>query len=256
MRIRHSFALIMTAALLLLAACAGGSSAPADEAPSAAPPAAEEESAAEPETESSAEADSAAETDAATAAGMRTFVVVPEESKASYLVDEEFFAGALEKLGIAAGEYDVVGSTQEIEGELSLNLAEASIGPSEFRVNIATLSTDQNRRDRWIRENRDGPQLQDHPLALFSATAVENAPEDYVEGTEATFQLLGDMTIRDVTQPVVFDVTATLEGESITGTAIAAMKLTDFGIDPPSFANTLTVADDFFVQVDFTAVDR
>jgi hypothetical protein len=42
----------------------------------------------------------------------------------------------------------------------------------------------------------------------------------------------------------------------VTGTATTAIKLTDFGITPPDFANTLTVADDMGIEVNFTAREQ
>lgn len=239
---------LLTLLMSLLAACGGTPPAAVETAPAAAD--APAESASE-ESTASDNTEQAADSAVSDAAGLTRYVILPEASKASYLVDEVFLAGALDKLGIAAGDYDIVGSTTEIEGELLLDLAQTAIGPSEFRVNVASLTTDQDRRDNWIREN--GPKLNDYPLAVFVATGVENAPSDYVEGEETTFQLLGDLTIREITQPVTFDVTATLADDTITGVAQTALKLTDFGIDPPNFANTLKVADDFMVQVELTA---
>ena len=61
------------------------------------------------------------------------------------------------------------------------------------------------------------------------------------------------MTIRDLTTPATFAVTATYQGNTITGVAVAALKMTDFGITPPDFANTLTVKDDFEAKLEFTA---
>jgi polyisoprenoid-binding protein YceI len=186
-------------------------------------------------------------------AGQRTFVIVPEESRASYLVDEEFFSGALEKLGIPAGAQDIVGSTQAIEGQLQLNLDDlsAALGDNSFQVSLNTLATDQADRDKWIRE--DGPRFDDFPLATFKATSIEGAPAAYNEGDEVSFKLAGDLTIRDVTQPVAFDVTATLTGDTLTGVAATRLRMSEFGIEPPSFANTLTVADEFGIEVQFVA---
>ena len=65
--------------------------------------------------------------------------------------------------------------------------------------------------------------------------------------------MVGDLTVREVTQPIAFDVTARLVGDTLTGVATARAKMSDFGIDPPNFANTLTVADDFGMEVVFTA---
>ena len=46
----------------------------------------------------------------------RTFVIVPDKSKASYTVTEEFFAGALRPLGIDPGFNTAFGWTRNIRG--------------------------------------------------------------------------------------------------------------------------------------------
>jgi polyisoprenoid-binding protein YceI len=190
---------------------------------------------------------------AAGAGGLRTFVIVPSESKAMYLVDEEFFSGALAKYGIAAGDSDVVGTTQAFEGQIQLNLDDLSsaLGDNHFTVQMNTLTTDRELRDGWIREN--GPRFNDYPLATFRATAIEGAPGSYSEGEEVSFRLSGDLTIRQITKPVTFDVTASLTGDTLTGVATTRLLMSDFGIEPPNFANTLTVADEFGIEVHFTA---
>ena len=188
--------------------------------------------------------------------GLRTFVIVPGESKASYMVNEEFFEDALAKYEIQIGLSDTIGSTQEIEGELQLNLDDLSapLGVNRFTVNLATFTSNQPLRDRWIRQN--GPQFNQFPNAEFTATAIEDTPDTYSEGDEVQFKLVGDLTIREITQPVAFDVTAKLEGDTITGVATAQLLMTDFGIDPPSFANTLTVGNEFAIQLEFAAEEQ
>lgn len=183
----------------------------------------------------------------------RTFVIVPEESRASYIVDEEFFSAALNKLGIPPGKVKVTGSTQSIEGFLQLDLADlaAPLGESRITVRINTLTTDRDDRDRWIREK--GPRLNDYPIATFVATAIADAPSSYTEGEEVRFKLIGDLTIREVTRSVTFEVTASLSGDTLRGVARTRLLMSDFGIEPPSFANTLTVADEFELEIQITA---
>jgi polyisoprenoid-binding protein YceI len=218
-----------------LAACAGASAPPAAPTATVAP---------------------AAQPQQPVAEGARRFVVVPAESSAAYVVDEEFLAGALAKLGIDAGLQKITGSTNEVTGELQLKLDDPqnALVSGEFTVNLPSLKTDQDRRDSWIRDN--ALESNRFPVAKFVATSINNAPASYTDGAEVTFQLLGDLTVRDITQPVTFDVTATLTSDTIKGVATTAMKISSFGFDPPNFANTLTVADDFTIQVELTAKEQ
>jgi polyisoprenoid-binding protein YceI len=239
-------------AMLVLTACGGGSEPTPEPTNTPAPePTATPEPA--PQAEESDDASSAEGETPTTATGMRTFVIVPEESTASYSVEEEFFQGAVDRLGVILGLVDTVGSTQEIEGQLQLNLDDLSsaLGDNQFTVNIESLTSDQPRRDQRIREaNLESSK---YPLATFSATAIEGAPDSYSEGEEVSFQLVGDITIREITQPVTFDITASLSGDTISGMATALLTMTDFGFDPPNFADMFTVEDEFTVEVEFTA---
>jgi polyisoprenoid-binding protein YceI len=186
--------------------------------------------------------------------GMRIFAVVPGESTASYIVDEEFFQGALEKYGIALGKQKITGSTDRVNGVLQLNVTTAELGTAEFTVDLPSLITGRDERDNWIRDN--ALESNRYPMATFLASEVRNPPAGYDEGQEVTFQLAGDITIRQTTLPVVWDVTASLAGNTIRGVAETRLKMTDFGITPPSFAGTLTVQDDFSVRVDFVAREQ
>lgn len=237
--------LIATLSIGILSGC--GSSTPE--------PTATAEPAAPPSTDAASDG-SSTDTLATIDDGSRWFEILTEESMASYIVQEEFFSGALAKLGIEAGNQEITGSTQEISGELRIRLEEdrSEFISGQFTVDISQLATDREQRDEWIRDN--ALESNRYPIAVFTATAVEGAPALYTEGEETTFQLLGDLSVRDVTLPVAFDVTATLEGDMLNAVATTALKITDFGFDPPSFANTLTVADDFVIRVEIVAQEK
>ena len=190
-----------------------------------------------------------------TAGGMRTFVIVPEESSASYLADEEFFEDALAKLGINAGKADVVGTTENVQGQIQFDLQDlaAPLGETTITADLGALKTDQGNRDRWLQENGGGPQFASSPLASFTATGINGLPAAYSEGEEVQFELSGDMTVRETTIPVVFAVTAVVSGNTLTGTAETRLLMSDFGIQPPNFARTLSVADEFGIRVNLVA---
>lgn len=233
--------LLFLTLLVLLAGCGAGVETPAPDEPTVAP--AEATAAPAPSIPASA------------VPGMRTFVVVPGESTASYLVDEEFFAAALSKYNISAGKKVTVGSTQEVAGSLALELgADQPLGPNRFTVDLPSLTSDQSLRDGWIRDN--ALESNKFPEAVFVATSISGAPGSYTDGTEVSFQMVGDLTVRSISLPATFDVTATLSGDTITGVAEAKVKMSDFGVTPPNFANTLVVADLFTIRIELTAKEQ
>ena len=88
---------------------------------------------------------------------------------------------------------------------------------TEITVDLRTLTSDKNRRDQRIREQ--WLESNTYPYATFVSTELQGGPESYTEGEEVSFKLVGDMTIREQTRPVTWDVTAKLEGDTVTGTA-------------------------------------
>lgn len=222
---------------LMLVACGGTAVSPTPE-PTTAPP--------EPEP-----AQEEAEL-APAAGGGRTFVVDTAVSQASFIVNEEFLVDALTKLGIEAGETVVVGTTPGVTGEIQLDFDSPEIvQAAQFTVDMTGLATDQNRRDKWLTENAITTGV--FPQATFVATSASGLPASINDGEPVDFQLTGDLTVRDVTNSVTFEVTAVLTNNTIEGTATLPLKMSDFGITPPDFANTLTVADDFMIEVALTA---
>lgn len=208
-----------------------------------------------PEVAAADSAYPAAEGSDNTAASTRTFVIVPEESSASYVVVETFLEGAADRLGIDAGTVDTVGTTQDISGQMTLSFGETvSLVSGSFEVNISTLASDQNRRDSTIQD--DFLESGRFPVATFTATSIENFPSPYREGSDVAFQLVGDLTIRETTQPVTLEVTASLADGTITASAVAPLTMSNFGVEPPAFAGILSVEDEFQVALDIVAVEQ
>ncbi|MEM7111527.1 MAG: YceI family protein [Chloroflexota bacterium] len=185
----------------------------------------------------------------------RRFTIVPESSQASYSVGEEFFANAVERLGVELGTTVTVGSTNEVEGSFTLDFAQPfPLLENHFVVNIQSLTSDQPRRDERLREQ--GLNSNRFPLAEFVANGVEGFPENYSEGEEITFDLVGEMTIREVTNPMVFTVTAVLSNSQLAGTAVGTMLMTDYGFEPPSIGDFFTVEDEVLLTVEFVAAEE
>lgn len=237
--------LLLVLVLALLAGCSTSQATPAapvEEAPAGQTPA--EQSVTQEVPAQTGEAPTSGENNAAPA-GAVTYVIVPEESSASYEVGEVFF-NQNNRHNIA------VGSTQAIQGSVTLDAANPqSAQVSAITVDISALQSDEAMRDNRIR--RQWLQSSTYPLATFTPTAITGLPAAYTEGEQVNFQVTGDLTIRDDTQSVTFDVTARLENGELRGSASTLILMTDFGFDPPSIAGILQAENEVNVRFDFVA---
>lgn len=181
----------------------------------------------------------------------RVFRIDAGPSKAAYVVDEELFADATRKYGLEVGKTVVVGETQDLVGLMQLDLDQRLIGGNRFVVFLPTLKTDQALRDGWIREN--ALESDRFPLAIFVAERLLNAPDTYLEGEEVLFQLEGELALRGTSLPAVWDVAASLSGATIQGSMQTRLRMSSLGFEPPDFAGTLTVQDEFTIRIDFVA---
>lgn len=193
--------------------------------------------------------------DDTTTATTRTYTVVTDQSNASYIVAETFFAGAQERLGIEAGLVDTIGTTQDVSGDMTINFGETiELVSGTFEVNIQALTSDQSRRDERIQEQY--LESAAFPIATFEATAIENFPNPYREGAEVTFDLIGNLTVRETTLPVTFETNAVLSGDTITAGAVTTLLMSDFGVTPPDFSGLFTVEDEFQVTLLITMIEQ
>lgn len=182
-------------------------------------------------------------------AAARTFQIVADQSEASYQVSEEFFNRPVNLV-------NAVGRTNAIEGEFQLNISENQVQLTEnqFKVDLRTLTSDETRRDQRIRDQ--WLESNTYPWAEFKATAIENFPAEAAEGQDVSFKLTGDMTVREITKPQTFEVTARLDGDTFTGTAVTNLLMQDYGFEPPSILGILSVTDGVTVTVNFVATEK
>ena len=147
----------------------------------------------------------------------------------------------------------VVGTTDQVAGQLSVNLADLSqTQVGIIQINARTLATDNNFRNRAIQnEILDTGSFE---FITFTPTGIEGLPASATVGEAISFNLVGDLTIRDITLPATFTVEATAVSETqIVGTATAVVNRTDFGLQIPSVPNVANVEEQVELYIDFTA---
>jgi polyisoprenoid-binding protein YceI len=179
---------------------------------------------------------------AASTGDLTRYQLVSENSEARYLVHEQLANHSLPN--------DAVGRTRVVSGVLVVG-ADGSVvaGESHFVVDLTTLQSDEDRRDRFIQRNT--LETSQYPTAEFVPTEIRGLPSPLPASGAATFQLIGDMTVHGVTHPVTWDVTATLDNGQLTGTAKTQFTFEDFGMSPPSAFVVLSVEDNVRLELDF-----
>jgi polyisoprenoid-binding protein YceI len=186
------------------------------------------------------------EATAATSSGLTVFQISQAESEARFIIFEELRGRPL----------DVVGRSNQVAGELAVDpadLSNAQVGV--IQINARSLATPDDQRNRAIRNrilNTDA-----YEFITFTPTEVRGLSGSAAPGDSKSFQLAGELTIRDVTQPVVFDVTVTAESATrLTGSARATINRADFNLIIPSVPSVANVGETVRLELDFVALAK
>ncbi|MDB4875044.1 MAG: YceI family protein [Gemmatimonadetes bacterium] len=169
------------------------------------------------------------------------FVVAPTGNEARYRVQEQL-------IGVDFPN-EAVGVTHDITGGLLVEPNGTVVtDSSRITVTLTNLKSDKDRRDLFIKkrtlETEKFPTVQLVPRTFTGLTAKPGA-------APCTFEVIGDLTVRGVTRPTTWKVSARAEGDDIVGTASTAFTFKDFSMDQPSVAVVLSVADTIKLEYDF-----
>jgi polyisoprenoid-binding protein YceI len=173
--------------------------------------------------------------------GVMVYQISQDDSEVRFNIHEE----------LRGQPKDVIGTSNQVAGELAVDLNDLSTAQlGEIVVNARTLQTDDNRRNQAIR-NRILFTDQ-YELIKFNPTQVSGLSGSAAPGQSFTFQVTGDLTIKDVTKPVTFDVTVTVESaERLMGSAKTSIALADFNLAVPSVPFVANVGETMALEIDF-----
>lgn len=145
--------------------------------------------------------------------------VIAEGSEAGYRVDEV----------LNGTDVTVTGRTSQVSGSITvdgLSIAEAS-----FEVDVASIATDSDSRDRYFRDN--ALNASSHPTATFVLTepaTLEAAPKS---GEVVEHEFTGELTLAGVTRAVTFTAQARTDGSTAEITGQIPVAFADFGVVAP-----------------------
>jgi polyisoprenoid-binding protein YceI len=171
------------------------------------------------------------------------FVILTEQSEARFYINE-----------VLRGEpKQVEGINQDISGVISIDsLDPLSVSIQPVEVPAGSFVTDNGFRNRAISDAI--LQAGRYPTIVFTPTAIDGLPESAEPGEAYTFEVTGDLTIRETTLPVTFQVSLTAEStDRISGLASTTIQRADYGLNIPSVPQVADVSQEVTLEFDFSA---
>lgn len=175
-------------------------------------------------------------------AGVR-LTVAPSGNQVRYRVREQLVGRDLPN--------DAVGETAAVTGAIVLDASGRVVkDQSSIVVNVTGLTSDSDRRDGYVqRRLLEGEQ---HPTVTLVPSEIHGLTGAVPASGTANLHLMGDLTVKGVTRPTAWQVTARFEGNQVTGSASTAFTFEEFGLTQPRVPVLLSVADTIRLEYDFT----
>ncbi len=181
--------------------------------------------------------------DASAAQSVR-YRIVPEESEVRYRVRER-----IARLDFPS---DAVGTTREITGEIALDDHGEMAASSRFEVDLRTLKSNRDRRDRYLRQNT--LETDQYPIMVFVPTALDGLAYPLPTSGTHAFRLVGRMTLHGVTKEAVWDAELEFSVDGARGMATTRFTFGDYNLTIPRMAALLSVADDIRLELGLVLV--
>jgi polyisoprenoid-binding protein YceI len=157
------------------------------------------------------------------------------ESFAGYRVGEE-----LSNIGTNTA----VGRTSDVAGTLEFD--GSRITAVDIEVNVASLTSDDSRRDRQLRDR--GLQTNSFPTATFSLTTPIDVNPVPSEGEPFAAVASGELTFHGVTRPVLIELSGQLVDGFVVVVGSTEIQFVDFDIIPPTGFIVLAVDDHGIIE--------
>lgn len=145
-----------------------------------------------------------------------------------------------------------VGKTNQVTGMLVYDNKTGVVLEGNVQVQLSTIDSGNSLRDTRMRN--EFLQTEQYPTATFKIKSVEGFAK-FTEwkkwGLKERGKIIGELTVRAITRPVVFEGEAVYTGRELQLKGTGVIKMSDFGITPPSLL-LVTVEDN--VTLDITAV--
>lgn len=146
--------------------------------------------------------------------------------------------------------HDFTGKTRAVSGWIEADLADLAPAAGAISIEAAALDTGNKGRDKDMREEL---KTAEHPAIAFALAKVEDLRWK-VPGREGTFTLVGTLSIAGKTREVRIPASGRLGDDGLLRVSgETSLKMSDYGVRPPSSFLIARVADEVRIRFSITA---
>ena len=143
-------------------------------------------------------------------------------------------------MGRAPIRFDAVITSTGLSGTANLDGQ-----PSVVTLDLHSLESDQQFRDQYIRSRL----FPDTPEAVVTVNELPDLPQSFFDRETTTGELSGSLQIGDTVTPLVFDVEARKDGNTVNVLGLTTFTWEQLGLSKPTARSVVYLADEVRVQV-------
>ena len=158
--------------------------------------------------------------------------IVGEGSEITFTIEEELRGSPV--------RFDAVVFSTGLTGFANLDGS-----PSEVMLDLHSLESDQNYRDRYIRDRM----FPNTPIAVVTVERLPDLPQGFFDGDETSGTLDGSLQIGETVTPLTFDVIARLDPGVVNVLGKTTFTWDELGLSTPVAGPVVYLAEEVRVEV-------
>ena len=166
-----------------------------------------------------------------------------------YLVGEgsEITFTVGEVLARSPARIEAVMRSTDLSGQINIDGE-----PSTIEVDLHTLSSDQQYRDRYVRSRM----FPDNPIASFTVDSVGDLPPEFHSGDEFERPVSGTLSLKGKDFPLTFDLEVRNDGNVLNVVGSTVVTWEQLEIPVPTARSVVSIEDDIHVQILLVAAQQ
>ena len=158
--------------------------------------------------------------------------VVGEGSEITFMVGEV--------LARFPNPIEAVLRTTELSGQINIDGQ-----PSTIEVDLHSLSSDQQYRDRYVRTRM----FPDHPVASFTVDSVTDLPPEFHSGDNFRRPVSGTLNLNGADYPITFELEVRNDGAALNVLGRTTITWEQLNIPVPTARSVVSIEDQVHVQI-------